>query len=234
MKSTKICKGINKAHGFDGCGEEVEAKSRKYGLCPSCFWNWMQDTPEGKDHYENQFQHKVTKVKNTKEKERSKKAKIALTDWRKKLQTKVQEIVRLIDIGLPCLARNYHANQMHGGHVFSKGSNSTIALNLHNIHRQGAQSNHFQNDDGLLREGVAREYGEEYMNFISELRQSPTLKLTNLEYYEKYKLACEVSNLLKKRGQRFETDERIQMRNEINQLLGIYEERFCTYKKNKS
>ena len=40
--------------------------------------------------------------------------------------------------------KNKLANQMHAGHVYSRGSNPMLRFNLHNIHRQSAQSNHFQ------------------------------------------------------------------------------------------
>ncbi len=43
----KPCKGIGKAKGFDGCGKETY--KRTYGLCPSCYADWLLSTPEGKE-----------------------------------------------------------------------------------------------------------------------------------------------------------------------------------------
>jgi hypothetical protein len=120
---------------------------------------------------------------------------------------------------------------MHGGHVFAKGGNSSMALNLHNIHRQSAQSNRFQNDDGLLREGLSNEYGENYMQFISELRRTPQLNYLNMEYMDFYKVAKSISKKLIKDGRRYNKEERIVLRNKINLLLCIYESEYCIFKK---
>lgn len=221
----KKCKGINKAKGY-GCGDMV--KERTYGLCSDCRTIWILETPEG-DEYLNKmllrnkrkFEKKLKKEKNDN--------KIKATKWRPKLQSKIQEIARLIDVGLPCLARGYHANQIHGGHIFAKGGNSTMALNLHNIHRQSAQSNYNGNDDGLLREGLVNEYGIGYFEFIKSLRVCPALTWSNLDYHKFYKTACEIANDLKKRGLRFEKEDRIEMRNQINNALGIYGQKYCEY-----
>lgn len=151
-----------------------------------------------------------------------------VTKWSEELQTEVNKIVRLIDKDLLCLARN-RGGQIHAGHIYSRGSNSTIKYNLHNIHRQNAQSNHFQNDDGLLREGLQKEYGIDYFNFVSELRQTPPLKYTNKEYFEFTKKAKEIVLRLKKANLNYSLKNRILMRNKINTELGIYDKEFCVY-----
>ena len=224
----KICKGINRAKGIAGCG--IESDKRQFGLCPSCLYHWATTNENGKVWYEKQFLPRVEKKKAKNRRESAKEFRNQLTDWRAKLQSRLQEIARLIDIGLPCLALGYHAGQIHGGHVFSKGSNKTIALNLHNIHRQSAQSNHSHNDDGLLREKLSLEYGEGYFTFLSEMRACKALHYSNLEYMEFYKLANGVANMLKKEGRNYDVAGRIELRNNINLTLGIYEERFSVYK----
>ncbi len=93
-----------------------------------------------------------------------------LSYWYDKLQTEINAIVRIIDKGLPCLARNIHANQIHAGHIYSRGGTPCLRYNLHNIHRQCAQSNHFQSDDLKLRQGLINEYGRDYMDYLEENR----------------------------------------------------------------
>lgn len=235
----KICKGVGKAKGF-GCGGELKYSQRnglksykaKYGLgLDCCYTNWLiGDTPEAKETF-NSFlisnKNKVEKELKAKEKER----KMDIVDWKPKLQVKINFIVRLIDVGLPCLARGYHANQIHAGHIYARGGNQYIRYNLHNIHRQSAQSNNKQNDDGLLREGLVKEYGQKYMDFISELRQTPKLDYMNHEYREFTKHASSIANELKRQGKIFPTiEERINMRNEINNQLGIYDQKYCEFK----
>lgn len=226
MIKEKACKSQGKAKGFDGCGEPTAF--RKYGLCRICFAKWLYSTDEGKETI-----RKATIIgKKKSEKEERKKSKAEkekLINYRSKLQTKIQEIVRLIDIGLPCLARGFHSNVLHGGHIYARGGNSSMALNLHNIHRQGAQSNHFQNDDGLLREGLVKEYGIEYLEFIGELRRTPQLHYTNEEYKSFFKKASEISLDLKRNGETFSMGKRISMRNTINLSLGIYSPELCIF-----
>ena len=222
----KKCKGTGKCRDR-GCG--IETYNRRYGLCNSCFAKWLYQTPEGLEKVL-KAQLKATKISSNINRKKNKELKDSIINWRDKLQTKIQEISRLIDVGLPCLARGYHPNQIHGGHVFAKGGNKTISLNLHNIHRQSAQSNHNQNDDGLLREGLINEYGKEYMDFISELRQCPSLNYSNIEYKDFYRLACKIALQLKREGNRFELKERIDARNRINKELEIYQYEFCVFK----
>jgi hypothetical protein len=149
--------------------------------------------------------------------------------FKERLQSKIQEITRLIDKGLPCLATNVIPKQIHGGHVFARGGNSYMAMNLHNIHRQSAQSNHFQNDDGLMKEGIKNEYGEEYLEFISNLRRTPCPEITPLEYGTIYKKACKVANKLIKLNLSYPLKKRIELRNEINLELGIYPSEYCKF-----
>ena len=233
MIKEKECKGHGKAFGANACGKMTEVSKRKYGLCPSCYWNWMQTSEAGKIHYQKQFLPMAKKQTEKRAKEEKQRLTDELTNWRDKLQSKVQEISRLIDVGLPCLALGYHAGQIHGGHIFSKGSNKTIALNLHNIHRQSAQSNHSHNDDGLLREKLAKEYGKDYFEFISELRRCPALHYTNLEYKKFYKKACTIALNLKKAGQNFNKEQRILIRNRLNRELSIYDKEYCDFELKK-
>lgn len=230
MKELKICKGIGKGKGYKGCGQMVKANTRRYGLCMSCYPDFILNTDYGKIL----LQKATIKGKQKAEKEqrkRTKEERELLVNYREKLQTEIQKIARLIDIGLPCLALGYHPDQMHGGHIFSKGSNKTIALNLHNIHRQSSQSNWTHNDDGLLREKLAEEYGQEYYEFVSGLRKIPALHYTNMDYKAFYKKARKESKLLKQSGQNFNKKERLIMRNRINLELGIYDKEYCVFKK---
>lgn len=171
--------------------------------------------------------------------EYKKKTKEKITNWKTELQKKVQQIARLIDTGLPCIARGPSSTgnigQIHGGHVYPKGGYPQMRFNLHNIHRQGAHSNHFQNDDGKMRDGVEREYGTEYLNFLKSMTGTQPPKLSNKEYHEKYKLANLIVNKLKKAtasGGTYAKFQRLSLRNQINYILNIYPESLCSYKIN--
>ncbi|MFK7947829.1 MAG: recombination protein NinG [Saprospiraceae bacterium] len=225
MKKYKKCKGINKAFGFESCNEEVIAQSRKYGLCTSCFAKWLYSTEKGKEL----IRGSILKVQKPRiELEKAKKG--GLIDYKKKLQNKINQIVRFIDRSEPCLAKGIYSKQVHAGHIYSRGSNPTICFNLHNIHRQSAQSNHFQNEDGLLREGLMQEYGVDYFNFVSELRRTESLRYSNDEYKAFYRKSCKLFNSLKKSLKTFEkVKERIEERNRINLEMNIYNKKYCLY-----
>lgn len=166
-----------------------------------------------------------------KEKEKKEQFKDNVTNWKAELQVQINKIVRLIDKDLFCLARK-KGGQMHAGHIFSRGSNQNIKYNLHNLHRQNAQSNHFQNDDGLLREGLVNEYGQGYMDFISELRRTPILKYTQLEYKEFTIKARAIVLRMQKLNLNYSITNRLLIRNKINLELGIYDNEFCVFEKN--
>jgi len=227
---SKPCKGTGKAKGH-GCGKPQIHRVYGLGTSCGCYRDWLLNTKEGQEKIERSrivAQKKVQKDMKAKERERKKE----ITDYKPKLQDKVNAIVRLIDIGQPCLAKQVHAAQIHAGHVYSRGAHPAIKFNLHNIHRQSAQSNHWQSDDQLMIEGLSREYGEEYAEFVGELRQTETLKFSNHEYQEFYKKACEIEKKLRHSGRVFSTTQRIEMRNRVNRLLGIYEESKCVFEVN--
>jgi hypothetical protein len=149
-----------------------------------------------------------------------------VTNWKNELQKEVQKIARYIDFGLTCLARGTNG-QMHGGHVFAKGGHPEMRFDLHNIHRQSAHSNTFKNDDGLLRERLAEEYGEEYLESLKDLRRRKVPKHSNEVYHAFYLKARKIANRLKKENNELfkprSVEERIRLREEINKELGIYE-----------
>ena len=145
--------------------------------------------------------------------------------WSKSLlQNKVNQIVRLIDSDLPCLATGQRG-QIHAGHVFSRGAFPSLAFNLHNIHRQCAQSNHFQSDDIALREGVKREYGDGYYDYLESLKGF-TLHLSPPERYEAYQRACKGYKLIRDDMKNFETpvnwEQRIKYRSLANDVIDLY------------
>ena len=155
------------------------------------------------------------------------------TDYKKILQSEVQKIARLIDFKCLCLARNIVPRQAAGGHLFSRGSSTNMSFNLHNIFLQSAASNHFQSDDLLMRDGVVRVFGQDYLDFITSLKSTPTQKYTNEDYKDFLQKARKVSKLFieynKDLQQARSATSRIQMRNWANVQLGVYSNEFLTF-----
>lgn len=226
----KPCKGTGLAKGY-GCNKGVF--KRTYGLCSSCYYDWLVNSENGKIKLKKSLisaELKTKKIEKQKENIEVKKMRDNVTNWKKRLQDQVQLIARLIDYGLPCLARNING-QMHGGHVFSKGGHAEMRFNLHNIHRQSAYSNTFKSDDGLLREKLSDEYGEDYFNFVSSLRNLEVKKYSNIEYKNFYEKAVFETKKIKSDLKVRSISERIKLRNEINNSIGIYDAKSCEFNK---
>lgn len=245
-KKAAKCDGINKAKGFKGCNEP--SFNREHGLCPSCRWDFYHTDERGKIIYAKSFLPKVSKKveqkqrlataeskKAEKEKKRNsiaekKVLREATTNYKNKLQVSVQKIARLIDKDLPCLARGIFG-KMAGGHVFAKGGHAQMRFNLHNIHRQCFMSNGKSSDDGLLREKLEMEYGSEYLNFIKWLRQGDVPKLKDWEYRETHFSALKLIKRLETENRTYNLAERIELRNQVNVELGIYQPEFCEFQR---
>lgn len=221
----KTCKGNYKTKEW-ACGDTTYIY--RFGLCKDCYRVWLFSSEDGKKEIEKA--RIKGKIKLTKEKKQAhKELKDSIKDWGSELQKVVNHIVRIIDKGLPCLANERMAKQFHAGHIISIGANKTIKFNLHNIHRQSAQSNHFQNEDGLLREGLKNEYGIDYFDFVMGLNATPVIKLSNDVLHEKQKVALKIRRALLKANKTYNLAERIELRNTINLELGIYDKEFCTF-----
>ncbi len=146
------------------------------------------------------------------------------------LQPVVNEIARIVDFGQPCIATENYGKE-NGGHYISVGANRTICLNLHNLHIQSFESNHWKSGDTLKYQGgIRRVYGEDYLEFMDGLQKHPPIQLRKIYMIELYKKACEIRIRLRKDQKLRTPKERIELRNQINLELGIYLEEYCVYK----
>jgi 6-pyruvoyl-tetrahydropterin synthase len=142
------------------------------------------------------------------------------------IQPLINQIARLIDYGLPCIATQTYG-QIHGGHFISVGANRTIALNLHNIHRQSAYSNTYNHGDTTkYKNGLIQDYSHNYLNFIEQLQQTPTLNLSKNDLKEIHQIAKsiikELKQFIKTLSEPISPQQRIYLRNLYNQQLNIY------------
>lgn len=217
----KKCKGSYKVDHFEGCGKTCTPY--KFGLCRSCFIKWCFDTEKGKEYYNKQFKPAATKKLQSESKQ-------SIINYAGKLQSKVQEIARLIDLGHKCLARNKMALSFDGGHVFGKGSHNECKYNLHNIFAQDSKSNQCTKEDQLMTEGLRREFGEDYFLFVERLKNKPIIKHSKPDIAKMYKKACSISNQLRKDGNAYSKADRIKLRNKFNLDIGFYPEEDCSFK----
>ena len=135
MNNNKICKGINKAKGFKGCGKIT--KFRKFGLCMNCYAEWLYSTDLGKLEL-NKAQIRAKKsVELNRKKERSE-----LKESLKSISTVINDVkkvfqhfIRLRDKNKPCIScGNKNPADWCGSHFFSAGVYSGLIFDERNCH----------------------------------------------------------------------------------------------------
>lgn len=172
MIQEKKCKGMGQAHGF-GCGKLTLAKTRKYGLCPSCYPDWLLNSDAGKAKmYKaiNQVQKPRLEFEKAEKEHKSKSAlKRALEATKKAVHT----YVRKRDKGKPCIScgepwhEDFQAGHFHKAELFE-----TLKFHLDNIHGQCPGCNIF--NEGNLEQyniNLPLRIGAERFNELQRLAQ---------------------------------------------------------------
>jgi hypothetical protein len=146
MIKEKKCKGINKAISFQGCGKLVNVAFRKYGLCSSCYAEFLTETEVGKVILFKTI-NKVQKPRIELEKaHKEHKEKKGIAGALLITKTVVHAYVRKRDEGKPCIACGCQwSNDFQAGHYYPAGSFETLRFNLDNIHSQCVKDNLYNN-----------------------------------------------------------------------------------------
>lgn len=234
LQKNKKCKGIGKAFGFEGCGNLT--LNRKFGLCMNCYPDFILNDERGKIIMQKSMitaKKTVHKEQIKKQNEERQKTKIELMSPDKyraeHLQPIINEIARIIDFGQSCIATGNYG-KMNGGHYVSVGANRTTALNLHNIHIQSFESNHHKSGDPIkYRLGLIERYGNDYFEYVQYIQQHKALHLTKGDMIAIALKAAFIRNELKRNEEQKTPYERIELRNQINLRLGIYDPKFCEF-----
>lgn len=174
MKLTKPCKGINKAHGYEGCGNEVPTKERVAGLCRVCYWDWMQSTEGGRLHYQTQFIPRVKKLTEKENKKKTKEQRESLKSISRLIQearVPFQKWIRLRDANEPCIScGTTTAKIWHSGHYLKAELFTGLIFHLINVNKQCEKCNTFLNgNESVYRIGLVKKYGEEVVKELEEL-----------------------------------------------------------------
>ena len=236
MIPEKKCQGQDKAKGYKGCGKMVQVQFRKYGLCMSCYPEFILNDERGKIIMQKSMitaKSKVQKEQRKKQNEDRQKTKVELMSPDKyraeHLQPIINEIARIIDFGQSCIATG-DFGKMNGGHYVSVGANRTTALNLHNIHIQSFASNHHKSGDPIkYRLGLIERYGNDYFEYVQYIQQHKALHLTKGDMIELALKASFIRSELRRNEEQKTPYERIELRNQINLKLGIYDPKFCEF-----
>jgi len=172
-------------------------------------------------------QAKKAKKDWVKEKAERKEKIMTKSDWEKLLQILINNIARLIDHNQPCIATGATTGKRNGGHRYSVASNPSIRFNLHNVHIQSEHSNVWKGgDNDRYDEGLIKVYGIEYKEYIRSLNQIPPLHLNIETIKEKIIIAKLIKKELIELNNTYTTTERIELRTEFNNRIGLYLDKF--------
>lgn len=145
MIKEKKCKGQAQAISFQGCGKLVNVAFRKYGLCSSCYAEFLTETEVGKLI--------LFKALNKVQKPRIEFEKAHKEHIEKKgiagallvTKTLVHAYIRKRDEGKNCISCGCQWNdKFQAGHYYPGGSFETLKFNLDNINGQCEQCNLFK------------------------------------------------------------------------------------------
>ena len=159
-----------------------------------------------------------------KEKKELKEKYNGIPEYKKLLETEINRICCLIDKSSGCISCNGQTTPQ-AGHYHSVHSNGSIRYNLDNLHLQDygcnceKGANIHKYDLGLIKR-----YGKEYWEYVKFdiVSKFPLLKMAVFEYKEKISLARQVVKHLKLENKTYSAIERLELRKEYNEFLGIY------------
>lgn len=164
----KPCKAIGKARGFNGCG--TMAFKRTYGLCMSCYSNWLLSTPEGKIALDNatlkatQPRRDLDKARKDEKDHKSLSALLTVT------RMVCHTYIRLRDSGKPCISCDTSwTRDFQAGHWWKSELYSNLRFNEFNINGQCEKCNLFL--DGNFQEYANRMPGRVGRDKKDELEQ---------------------------------------------------------------
>jgi hypothetical protein len=165
----KKCKGIGKAIKYNSCGEM--ALKRTYGLCNSCYKDWLLNSEEGKK----KLASSIILAKNKVKKEIKKKAYKEKKEWKdqnKSIQRLIQDArkpfqkyIRLKDENKPCIScGNHYAEIFDAGHYFKAELYSGMIFDERNVHKQCRKCNSIlHGNESNYRIGLMHRYGEKFV-----------------------------------------------------------------------
>jgi hypothetical protein len=146
--------------------------------------------------------------------------------YKLKLADACQLLARKIDnsFGFLCIdCGKAYGKQQDGGHFNSKGSNMSLAFNLHNIHSQKSDCNQNGLGGGKRLEyyrGLVSRYGKEYADMVDTGLQVKYKYIGLFDNEIAEKLA--IVNKINRNFDTFVLKDGVQAREMFNKIIGIY------------
>lgn len=154
-----------------------------------------------------------------------------LSDWKNDLQKEINAIVRLIDKGHGCIATGAKTGKMNAGHYIGIGANDTLRFHLENIWLQSEHSNMWKSGDTLrYQDGIVSLYGKEYLECLNSLKTIQPIKLSIEDIKEKIPVCRSILKWLKLQDRMFTNQERLELRKQFNNQIGIFSDEYSEFK----
>jgi hypothetical protein len=149
-----------------------------------------------------------------------------ISDYRKELQTKINLIVRLIDLNHVCISCGKKPNKPFAGHYHAVGSNEALRYNLFNIFIQCMRCNGF--NGGMLLDygkGLKQTFGATLKDYCETfiVSEYKSIKLNQNDLIEASRKANEIIKFLQLENREYDNRERIALRKQFNKMLKIYD-----------
>lgn len=179
----KPCKGTGNAISH-GCGKL--STFRKYGLCESCYRNWLLNTPEGKFIIEKTTIRAKKQVSISTKKASNKQTK-EIIEKNKSIQRLIQEAripfhayIRHRDANLSCISCGSVLSQIwDAGHLYKAELYSGLIFNEDNVNKQCRKCNtYLDGNENGYRKGYENRFGIEKLKLLDSL----AIELRNYKY----------------------------------------------------
>ena len=170
MIQEKKCKGHGKAKSVNGCGKLINVNFRKYGLCTSCYADFILNTDYGRLLLHNatikakEPRLALEQAQDTRNKQNA--IKSILINLRMQLHGYIRER----DKGKLCISCNSQwTHEFQAGHFYKSELYSSLKFDKDNIHGQCKKCNLFlEGNEGGYRLGLIRRYGQGFVEILDK------------------------------------------------------------------
>lgn len=169
----KPCKGHGKAKEWAGCGKMTDVRKRRYGLCPLCLFEWMDNTEAGNIYREKVFLPRVSKrmkkQRNKKRKEQRESLK-SISRLINEARVPFQRWIKFRDANDPCISCGDTSPSIwHAGHYLKAEVYTGLIFDEMNVNKQCAKCNTYLNgNEAEYRKGLVKKYGEQKVKHLED------------------------------------------------------------------
>ena len=146
-------------------------------------------------------------------------------EYKKEFQNEINKLSRNIDVKFgfnACIdcGKLFENHQIDACHLISKGSNSTLSYNLHNLHSGHNHCNFYNpTHESNYKKGLVLRYGIEYLQMIENMPLKYTsIHLSNQEIHDKLTLVRKINRTFNT----YQLSDGVSSRGMFNILIGIY------------